>query len=689
MSKKIVIVGGVAGGASAAARARRLSEDAEVVVFERGPHISFANCGLPYHIGGEITDRDRLLVQTPQSMRSRFNLDIRINSEVKAIDRKNREIVVQEATSGREYRESYDKLILSPGAEAVHPPIPGSDLDGVLTLRNMGDMDRIMQWMSAKNAQRALVVGGGFIGLEMAEAFRYRGLQVALVELAPQVMGPLDPEMASLLHQELKLNQIDLKLETAVTEIIAKERGFEVMLSVGDSLLTDMVILAIGVKPETKLARETDIDLGETGGIAVNEHMQTSDPDIYAVGDAVEVVDFVTGKATLIPLAGPANRQGRIAADHIFGRDSKYGKTQGTSICKVFGLAAGSTGASEKSLKKAGLTYEKVFVHSASHAGYYPGAVPISLKLLFDPTDGKILGSQAVAADGVDKRMDVLAMAIRAGMTVYDLEEAELSYAPPFGSAKDVVNYAGFVAANVLKKDVEICHSENLADPGPSQILLDVRTPDEVEAGSVPGALNIPVDQLRQRIHELPMDKEILVFCQVGLRGYVACRILKQKGYKCRNLTGGYKTWTLCEQGGRLADPKPTEVKNDSGDSSQDTRNDRVKIVKQVNACGLQCPGPILSLKKSLDEIEVGEALTIESSDPGFATDVPAWCRSTGHDLISQEAEKGKYTATIKKKDVVRNPVLPVSGGKKMSIVVFSGDFDKAVAAFIIANGAA
>ena len=544
MSKKrILIVGGVAGGASAAARARRLDEHCEIILFERGPDISFANCGLPYHIGGTITERDKLLVTTPAAMVEKFNIDVRTLSEVTAIHREKKTIAVRDLKTGTEYTEAYDKLILSPGAFPVRPPIPGIDHPRVMTLRNLEDMDRIMEQLDGKKS--VAVIGGGYIGLEMAEALRERSIRTTLIELAPQVMGPADPEMATVLHQELRLFGVHLKLNTSVTAFKSNEEGIGLMLSDGSCMPVDLAILAIGVKPEATLAVNAELELGQTGGIKVNDNMQSSDPDIYAVGDAVEVTDFATGQPALIPLAGPANRQGRIAADHIFGRASTYRKTQGTAICKVFNMAIGMTGLSEKSAKRLGIVYEKVYVHPASHASYYPGSHPISLKLLFDPSNGRVLGAQAVGAAGIDKRIDVLAVAIRAGLTVYDLEEMELTYAPPFGSAKDPVNYAGFVAANVLRGDARLFHVEEALQPEDGRILLDVRNPGELTGGTIHGAENIPLGQLRKAVATLDKTREYLVFCQVGLRGYLACRILSQNGFQCRNLSGGYKTFMM------------------------------------------------------------------------------------------------------------------------------------------------
>lgn len=562
---KIVIIGGVAGGASAAARARRLSEDAEILMLERGEFISFANCGLPYHVSGDITQREALLLQTPQSFKSRFNVEVRVFSEVVAIDRQQKVLTVKHVLSGEEYQESYDKLLLSPGAAPVRPPIPGINSTNTFSLRNIPDMDRILTAITLNKPQHATVVGGGFIGLEMVEALHQIGIAVTLLELSEQVMTPVDPEMANCIHQVLVQNKTDLRLNTglaaitelAVTPSLPEDTGdylehsdvtnhLELTLSNGEKLVTGLVILAIGVKPETMLASAAGLELGARAGIKVDNGMRTSDPDIYAVGDAVETLDFVTEQPALIPLAGPANRQGRIAADNMLGCDEKYQRTQGTAICKVFEYAIASTGLSEKSLKRLGRAYEKVYVHPGNHAGYYPGAFPVSFKLIFDPVTGQILGGQAFGKEGVDKRIDVLAVAMRAGLKVQDLEHLELTYAPPFGSARDVINQAGMVAANVIKGDEHVCHTADILNISPEQFLLDVRNPGELtNIGAIPGAVNIPVDQLRQRLAELPKDKEILITCQVGLRGHVAYRLLANHGFNARNLSGGFKTFQM------------------------------------------------------------------------------------------------------------------------------------------------
>jgi CoA-disulfide reductase len=549
MSKKIVIVGGVAGGASAAARARRLSEEADIIVFERDSFISFANCGLPYHIGGEIQDRNALLVQTPESMKARFNLDIRIRSEVIDIDAQAKTVSVRNLTTGEEYSETYDDLILSPGAVPIVPPISGIDSSAVFTLRNIPDMDRIIQKINIEAPRSAVVVGGGYIGIEMAEALIARGIETTMLELANQIMPPLDPEMAVPLHQEMRRNGVRLQLNDALEEVSEHDDSVQLSLRSGKKLQTDMVIMAIGVRPENSLAKMAGLDIGERGGIRVNDKMQTSVSNIWAVGDAIEVRDFVTGSAAQIPLAGPANRQGRIAADNILGNSSSYKNTQGTGICKVFDLSAASTGASEKLLRAQGATYEKVYVHALDHAGYYPGATQIHLKLLFNPQTGLILGAQAVGPKGADKRIDVLATAIRGGMTVFDLEEFELCYAPPFGSAKDVVNQAGFVASNVCRGEHEICHSDDVLNGTDEAMLVDVRNSTEISVlGSIEEAISIPVNELRDNLNLLPKDRPLVVFCAVGLRGYVAYRMLTNLGYKVSNLSGGYTTYQMVKR---------------------------------------------------------------------------------------------------------------------------------------------
>lgn len=564
---KIVIIGGVAGGASAAARARRLSEDAQIIMFERGPFVSFANCGLPYHIGGDIKERANLLLQTPESFLARFNVDVRVMNDVVRINRAEKTITVRNLLDQSEYEESYDFLLLSPGAGPIVPPIPGLDNPLTHSLRNIPDMDRILETIQMNQPDHATVIGGGFIGLEMMEAFHQLGIKTTLIEMADQVMTPVDREMAGFAHAEIRAKGIDLRLGVALQAVEFKpttsmpsiDSGentehqhmngeLDLTLSNGETLTTDILIMAIGVRPETKLAAEAGLHIGALGGIETNESLQTSDPSIYAVGDAIEEKDFVTGQSTLVPLAGPANRQGRMAANNMLGRSETYQGTQGTAICKIFDLAVASTGKNEKQLKRAGITYEKVYVHTASHASYYPGAEIVSFKMLFDPTSGKIFGAQAVGKDGIDKRIDVMAVAQRAGMTVEQLQHLELTYAPPYGSAKDVINQAAFVATNIMKGDAKAIHFDEIDSLTDEQLLLDVRNPGELDnVGYLPGAINIPVDQLRQRMNELPKDKEIIIYCQVGLRGNVAYRQLVNNGYKARNLLGGYRTYAFAK----------------------------------------------------------------------------------------------------------------------------------------------
>lgn len=547
--RRLVIVGGVAGGASAAARARRLCEHCDIIVFERGPHVSFANCGLPYFVGGEIVEQDSLLLQTPESLRARFNLDVRVNTEVVAIDRTAQIVRVRALTNHREYEQPYDALVLSTGASPLKPPIPGINRPGHFTVRNIPDVEQIRKWIKDCRACRAVVVGGGYIGLEMAEQLHRQDLAITVVEATSQVMAPLDPEMAAWLHAELEAQGVVLHLGDPVAAFESPGNGEAarasfVVLESGRRILADTVVLGLGVRPETALAKNAGLEIGDRGGIRVNERLQTSDPKIWAVGDAVEVRDRVTGVWGIIPLAGPANRQGRIAADNIFERDSRYEGTWGTAILRLFNLTAGCTGANEKSLRRANLPFQALHLHPGSHAGYYPGSEPIAMKILFAPDTGRLLGAQAVGRDGVDKRIDVLAAALQGGMTVHDLAELELAYAPPFGSAKDPVNLAGMAAQNVLAGDVRLAQwSEVAALDFTQTVLLDVRRADERTAGVMPGSIHIPLDDLRSRLHELPRDREIIVHCQSGQRSYFACRILSQHGFRVRNLTGSWRTW--------------------------------------------------------------------------------------------------------------------------------------------------
>jgi NADPH-dependent 2,4-dienoyl-CoA reductase/sulfur reductase-like enzyme/rhodanese-related sulfurtransferase len=543
---KLLIVGGVAGGASAAARARRLSEDAEIIVFERGPDVSFANCGLPYYVGGEIADRKKLLVTTPEMLRTRFKLDVRTLTTVESIDRIAKSVRVRELDSGRMYEEFYDKLILAPGAAPVRPSLPGIDFPGIFTLRNLHDVDQIKA-QADQGTKQVVLLGGGFISLELAENFIRRGIATTIVEKNNQILTPFDPEMTTPLVEALAAKGVNLLLGQAAESFESSPEGLVVCLNSGMRLTAQLVVMGIGVRPENKLAVDAGLKVGPRGGIQVNEYLQTSDANIYAVGDAIEVTDFVTGNPVQVPLAGPANRQGRIAADNIFGRRAEYRGTQGTAILGFFDRTAAITGASEKSLLRANQPYRKVYIHPAHHAGYYPGAEQMTLKILFHPETGKLLGAQGVGGAGVDKRIDVLAVAIQAGMTVFDLEEMELAYAPQYGSAKDPINMAGFVAGGLLREDHPQLDIEKVLSLPEAKrpFLLDVRTAHEFNSGSIPGAINIPIDELRNRMEELPREGEIAAFCQVGQRGYLATRILQQAGFSVANIGGGYKTYKL------------------------------------------------------------------------------------------------------------------------------------------------
>jgi len=542
---KVVVVGGVAGGASAAARLRRLDENAEIIVLERGEYISFANCGLPYYIGEVIKKQDNLLVQSPKSMKERFNLDVRILNEVKNIDIEKKQVEIYDIKNNKNYKEIYDKLILSPGAVPIKPPVKGFDSPNVFTLRDIPDTLAIKNFIDQHNPKSAVVVGAGFIGMELVENLYRRGIAITIIELAEQVLAPLDSEMASLIHQHLKEKKVEFYLNDEVKEVEHREEFSLVKLGSGREIKTDMVLIGIGVRPEVTLAKMAGLEIGDRGGIKVDRSLKTSNRDVYAVGDAIEVVDYINGNPTLIPLAGPANKQGRIAANNICGIPEEYDGTQGTSILKVFDMTVAATGNNEKLLKRLNIPYEKSFTHSSSHAGYYPEALPLSVKLLFSPDNGKILGAQIVGYDGVDKRIDIIATAIRAGMKVYDLEKLELAYAPPYSSAKDPVNMAGYVASNILKGDSVIIHWHDIEKLNREKtFLIDVRTPEEFSLGTIEGAKNIPVDELRNRLSEIPQDREIIIFCQTGVRSYIACRILRQKGYKkVKNLSGGYKTY--------------------------------------------------------------------------------------------------------------------------------------------------
>lgn len=647
MTKKVIIIGGVAGGATAAARLRRISEDVEMILVERGEHISFANCGLPYYIGETIKDRSKLLVQTVKGMSERFNLDIRNLSEAVSISPETKTVTIKNLQTGEVYEESYDKLLLSPGARPIVPPIPGlNDNQSLFTLRNIPDTDKIKSYVDTKHPKKAVVVGGGFIGIEMAENLVDRGVEVTMVEMADQIMAPIDFEMASILHTHLKEKGVKLILENGVQSFA--DQGKKVILSDGTDIDTDMTILSIGVRPENELAKTAGLELGERGGIIVNEYLQTSNEDIYAVGDAIEVVDYISGTKAMIPLAGPANRQGRIAANNMMGKREKYQGTLGTSIAKVFDLTVAATGNNEKTLKRLGVPYEVVHIHPSSHAGYYPGAAPIALKLIFNKVTGKIFGAQAVGADGADKRMDVIATAIKGGLTVEDLTNLELSYAPPYSSAKDPVNMAGYVAANIIDGELEAVqwHEINgiVADGG---LLIDVREPMEREFGFIEGSINIPLNDLRNKLSELPKDQTIYVSCQVGLRGYLASRILKNNGFKVKNVDGGWKTYSSV-LGSNINKNVATST-NDLGETVIENTSEP-KVDSVVDVTGLTCPMPIIKLKKGLEMLDSGQVLELHVTDKGALNDLPAWSKNAGHSILKTEVDKSLIKFWIEKK---------------------------------------
>lgn len=694
MAKKVLIVGGVAGGASAAARLRRLDEEAHIVMFERDSYISFANCGLPYYIGDSIKDRSKLLVQTPESMHKRFNLDIRIDSEVTGIDPVNKTVRVHSKERGV-YEENYDSLILSPGAKPIRPNLPGIESSRIHTLRNIPDTDRIKKRVAEEKTRSAIVIGGGFIGVEMAENLKELGLDVTLIEGGPQILAPFDAEMSAVLAQELEERGVNLMISQSVQSFRETGEQIVVQMASGATLASDMVLLAIGVAPDTAFLKDSGLELGPRGHILVNDKLETNLESIYAVGDAVEVTDFVNGKKTAIPLAGPANKQGRIAADNVCGLGTTFKGSQGTSILKVFGLTGATTGNNEKTLQRLGIPYRITYVHPNSHASYYPGATPITIKLLFND-EGMVLGAQAVGFDGVDKRIDDIAAVIRFRGTITDLTELELAYAPPYSSAKDPVNMAGYTAENILTGKTEVFVPRDLETRnGETTLLVDVRTEIEHANGHIPNSLLIPVDELRERLHELDPGKEIWVYCQVGLRGYTASRILKQKGYKVRNLTGGYKVYQMSLY-------SPGATKNLSS-SIQKAHTEAVREIAaarepalhadaELDACGLCCPGPLMQVKQKMDQLKEGEVLRVTASDPGFYEDVQAWAAMSRNRMLKvSKAANGTVEAYL-----CKEPVASQASSERASVsqegstmIVFSGDLDKAIASFIIANGAA
>lgn len=690
MSQKVVIIGGVAGGATAATRLRRLNEDTEIILFEKGEYISFANCGLPYHVGNVIKERDDLLLQTVEGMKDQYNIDIRNFSEVTEIDGQKKEVTIHHHPTNKTYKESFDKLIISTGAKAFIPPINGiGSALNVFSLRNIPDMDQIKHYIKQHNVQTATVIGGGFIGLEMMENLKEIGIHVQLVEMAPQVMPNIDIEMAQQLHTQMNLHGVDLYLNDGLKEF--QNEGKSLLLTSGKTLATDMTILSIGVIPENTLAKESGVELGFKQAIKVSETFETSIKDIYAIGDVIEVPDFVDQSPTNIPLAWPANRQGRLVADIINGLPIDYTGTQGTSVAKVFELTVASTGNSERLLKNKGIDFTAIHIHPNSHAGYYPNASPIHLKLLFG-SDGKILGAQAIGTDGVEKRIDVIATAMKLGATAEKLADLELAYAPPYSSAKDPVNMLGYTADNIINQKVETFQwhevDQLIQD---NSYFLDVREDFELSTGQLKNSHLIPLNQLRQRLDELPKEQTIYIYCQVGQRGYNAARVLMHHGFKVKNLDGGYKTYKIANY--KITD-KPMETPVATKKATVPTSSsDTVFETIEVDACGLQCPGPILKVKEQMDKMAQGQQMIVKASDFGFHADIEAWAKNTGNTIVDNQIKDGKVVATVAKGGLSLDTLPPegvlVEGKNGATMVVFSGDLDKALASMIIASGAA
>lgn len=696
MSKKTVIIGGIAGGATAATRLRRRDESMEIVILEKGEYISYANCGLPYYIGDVIKSRDALLIQTPKAIKSKFDIDVRVSNEVTAIIPKEKKVKVKNLVTGQEYEESYDDLILATGSSPLKPPIPGIDSENIFTLWTIPDMDRIKAYMNEKRPQRAAVIGGGFIGLEMAENLHREGLNVSVIEMLDQVMAPIDKDMANLVHENMKMNNVELILKDGVKEFHYEDGVTKIELQSGKTIEADMVILSIGVRPNSKLAAEAGLLLNKRGGVVVDEYQKTSEDGIYAVGDVTEVINNVSKEKTMIPLAGPANKQARIVADNLTGGSKKYNGTMGTAAAKVFDLDVASTGLNEKQLKAMGKVrhkdYHVALINQKSHAGYYPGATPLTLKMIFD-NEGKIMGGQVIGQEGVDKRIDTLSATMRMSGTIYDLEEQEFAYAPPYSSAKDPVNMLGFVAENILTKMTGFVSwdemDEIMADAERSKdyMLLDIAEEEERMVFSIPGSYNIPLSELRERIEEIDKEKHIITCCSIGVRSYNAARILSQRGFENVSvLAGGTTFYKSMHYEDRILS---VEAKEENKESDFDMEDKEMKI---LDCSGLQCPGPIMKVNETLKEMEDGEVLKVSATDMGFAADVDSWCRRTGNTLVKTERQ-GKENIVYIRKGTGENPlnkekqIGETVDGK--TIIVFSGDLDKVLASFIIANGAA
>ncbi|MCR6544041.1 FAD-dependent oxidoreductase [Dehalobacterium formicoaceticum] len=707
MKKKVLIIGGVAGGATTAARLRRLDETAEIIILERGEYISYANCGLPYHIGDVIKERGSLLLQTPEAMKARFNIDVRVNNEALSIEKERKVVSVLDKKTGKEYEESYDTLLIATGSSPLKPSIPGIDGPGIYSLWTIPDTDKIKSFISTKKPKKAAIIGGGFIGLEMAENLHAAGCEVTVIEMQNQVMAPIDFEMAQLLHENMRMNQVQLVLNDGVKSFEGVDGTTIIQLQSGKAIEAELVILSIGIKPNSVLAKEAGLALNERGGVVVNEYLKTSEPSIYAVGDVIEVEDYISKNKTMVPLAGPANKQARICANNIarefgvLGGDlEKYKGTQGTSIAKVFDLTVASTGVNEKTLKKWGKEFNKDYfvalINQKSHAGYYPGATPLTLKMLFSP-EGKIFGAQIIGQDGVDKRIDTIAAAIRLGGTIYDLAELELAYAPPYSSAKDPVNMLGFVAENILNGLVSIVGWNGLEELKKSEdknyTILDVSEDIERMAFFIPDSYHIPLGQLRNRLGELDKEKLIIVYCAIGVRAYNAARMMMNSGFKKVKIFPGGSSFYKSLYHDQLSDMTPTENK------PQGVIDMSKVVAKQTLDCsGLQCPGPIMKVYETIKGMSDGEIIQVSATDMGFARDIDAWCKRTGNCLLKSERagkenivyiQKGRENTSAQPADLPKETQIVTELPQGKNIIVFSGDLDKVLAAFIIANGAA
>ncbi len=702
MNKKILIIGGVAGGASTATRLRRLDENSHIVLLEKGPYISYANCGLPYHIGNVIKDRSSLLVQTPEAMRSNYNIDVRVESEVISIDRENTSLDIKNLKTGELYKESYDTLVISTGSSPLRPPIEGIDSPNIFTLWTVSDIDKIKEYTSKSNPKNAVVIGGGFIGLEVAENLHRTGLKVTVAEAMDQVMAPLDYEMAQLVHQNMETNNVNLILGDGVAKFKSEDNQITITLASGRTLSADLVILSIGVRPNGQLAKDAGLEINQRGGIVVDKYLKTSDPDIYALGDVIEVEEFINKGKAMIALAGPANRQARICANNIYGAKEEYKGTQGTSVAQVFDLTVASTGANEKTLIRMGMAEGKDYliatISQKSHASYYPEASNMILKMIFSPDGQKIFGAQIVGEDGVDKRIDTIATTIRLNGSIYDLKELELAYAPPYSSAKDTVNMLGFTAENIMQNKVAFSRWDAIDPSKQSEYtLLDIREEAEHMVFEMPGTINIPQRELRERISELNKDDNIMVLCSVGVRSYNAARVLAENGFKNVSIypagTNFYKSVYYNHfnknEGEAVEDAAgASRSEEDSFDGS-----DEIKASIQVDCSGLQCPGPIMKVYETMKSANDGDIIQVSATDSGFAKDVEAWSRRTGNTLLKVEKEGKSNIVYLKKgreaadKTLDKTEIQTSNDGK--TIIVFSGDMDKVLASFVIANGAA